>query len=86
MKIYRTLQDFIRYIRDYRKLKYYMDTKYISLGDILHRTTPELDQPGQIETWCRKNCVGRFEQIDDQLWVFSRRGDAAMFRIQWSDN
>ena len=79
MRINRTLRDFVRYVCDYRKLKYYMDTKYICLGDILHRSTPELDRPGQIETWCMKNCIGRFEQINDQLWAF----DIEPIKLVW---
>ena len=76
--------DFLSYLRSYRRLRYYVESHVTSLNDVVRMMfSDDGTPPGRVEQWCIDHCRGRYQQVETDLWGFSDPGDADRFRMVW---
>ena len=81
------LKDFIKYVRNFRRLSYLVKVSTVSLKDMEYFLyNSHGNGMGSLGNWCLKNCYSRFEMIDHNIWMFSSESDAMAFKLRYGDN
>lgn len=77
--------DFLSYLRAFRRLRFYVESRIISLNDVVRMLFRDGETPpGVVEQWCIDHCRGRYQQVEAGLWGFSDQRDADRFRTAWT--